>query len=58
MYWGKDSNESTGNEGGLGARKLCRNKKGDKRKCGREKLAKRRRKKRNVLKEGRADINK
>jgi hypothetical protein len=50
--------EKTDNEGDLRARKLCRNKEGEKRKCGREKRADRRRRKRNILKEGRAAINK
>ena len=50
--------EKTGNEGGLRTGKLCRNKGGEKRKCGREKRADRRRRKRNILKEERAAINK
>jgi hypothetical protein len=49
--------EKTGKEEDMRARKLRRNKEGEKRKCGRKKRANRRKKK-NVLKEGRAAINK
>jgi hypothetical protein len=49
--------ENTGNEGDFRARKLCKQIRRET-KCGREKLANRRRKKKNVLEEGRAAINK
>jgi hypothetical protein len=61
VYAGKESNEGTRKDGkrrGLEGKKVMQKQRRRETKCGREKRANRRWKKRNVLKEGRAAVNK
>jgi hypothetical protein len=61
VYGGKESSEGTRKgwkRRGLKGKKVMQKQRRRETKCGREKLANRGRKKRNVLKEGRAAINK
>jgi hypothetical protein len=60
VYGSKESNEGTRKDGkrrGLEGKNVMQKQRRREKKCGREKPAKRRRK-RNVLKEGRATVNK
>jgi hypothetical protein len=61
VYGGKESNEDTRKDGkrrGLDGKKVTPKQRRRETKCGREKRENRRRKKINVLKEGRAAVNK
>ena len=61
MHGGKESNEGTTKDGkrrGLEDKNVVQKQRRRETKCGGEKRANRRRKKRNVLKEGRAAVNK